>query len=333
MMEVDIGFKAKSSYNDTPRVSKCDQLLLQKVFRNISSSVGGTVMEEQVPEILSDFGICVEAIKEELDSLLDSMPLKTTLIFDSEEKEFEEKETEEKEIEEAESEQETVSENPLKKESRVLSYSDLSVLISKLYRPFYIYSGELTSLAERGDTARFMYLVNHGCNPKLVDGKGMNSFHYCCQNGQLEMCQSLLEKIEGFENRQDSQGWTPLFYAAAGGHLQVMKELCSRRSVISMIQSTLTITGRNVLHIAVLKSKIQIVKYLVSEFASKLIPMGDKNGSTALHLGALTGNYDIVSILIKGGANPLQKDSCGNCAGDMLVDEELRDFLFPIAKK
>ena len=71
---------------------------------------------------------------------------------------------------------------------------------------------------------------NHaGCDPNNEDGKGWSAVHYAAEYGRAETLHVLSEAcgkdIEFKVDLPDKRGWTPLMCAAGNGHVSVIKAL------------------------------------------------------------------------------------------------------------
>ena len=84
-------------------------------------------------------------------------------------------------------------------------------------------------------------------------------------------------------NMQDSDGWTPLMYAARSKCLTIVKYLLQRRANPNIQQVRLLL---NVSHVSVYMYPPQ------------------SNGFTALHLAAQENHVKICELLLKHGCNP-----------------------------
>ena len=61
----------------------------------------------------------------------------------------------------------------------------------------------------------------------------------------------------------DNEGWTPLHYACAGGHLDIVEHLVSLGADVNKVKND----GATPLHIAATHGQLDTVKYLISEGA------------------------------------------------------------------
>ena len=50
---------------------------------------------------------------------------------------------------------------------------------------------------------------------------GFTALHEAAAEGNLEMCQLLIDNMTGNKNPGDFNGWTPLHWAADGGHFEI----------------------------------------------------------------------------------------------------------------
>lgn len=151
--------------------------------------------------------------------------------------------------------------------------------------------------------------------------------------GNLNVLKYLIEIREYNPSGLDEDS-TPLFIAAANGHLQVVKYLVNEAKCDTMAKSTLEYklpihfaalgkeievikflekynhvlavdrNGQSCLHIAAMKGHLHTVRYLIEEHLFDL-DTDDFSGVTPLHLASWQGQLDVVSYLIKRGSNVL----------------------------
>lgn len=96
-------------------------------------------------------------------------------------------------------------------------------------------------------------------------------------------------------NRADTQGQSPLFYAADGGCLDSLQQLLALKAD----PNHAAFSGRTALFAAALKGRADIITALIDGGAD---PNHTVDGSSALFYATNNGHYDAVQALVRGGA-------------------------------
>ena len=127
------------------------------------------------------------------------------------------------------------------------------------------------------------YLVN--INP--VDKVGNIFLHLAAKTGSYDVIKQLIEDYKCNPVATNRFGQTVLHCAVE--HISIMQYLITECKCDPMVTDK---DGKTVLHYAVEKKCSAVIEYLVN------INPVDKVGNTFLHLGAKTGSYDVVKLLI-----------------------------------
>ncbi|XP_076459190.1 uncharacterized protein LOC143292617 [Babylonia areolata] len=99
-------------------------------------------------------------------------------------------------------------------------------------------------------------------------------------------------------NLGDSQGWTPLYQSAYGGHLELTKLLVESRADLTVLTSS----GESIMHAAVCGNNLDIVRYLIDAGCS--VNVASKNGQTPLMVGIISkSDIQILSTVVKAGGD------------------------------
>lgn len=97
-------------------------------------------------------------------------------------------------------------------------------------------------------------------------------------------------------NKEDTTGWTPLHYAAAGNHVEIAKFLIDNGANINMKTGA---DGKSALHWAAFHGHLNVVELLISKGAQ--INDKDDDGNTALDLAKQTEKRNLIHYLEEHG--------------------------------
>ncbi|KAL4566740.1 hypothetical protein LXL04_030863 [Taraxacum kok-saghyz] len=129
-------------------------------------------------------------------------------------------------------------------------------------------SGEtpLIQAARQSHTSTAKYLIEHGANPALASELGATALHHVVGTGDIELMEALLST--GVEVDSQSDAGTPLVWASGHGQQDALKLLLK--------------------HKADAGGKVNITA----------------GGATPLHVAADIGNSELITCLLKSGADP-----------------------------
>lgn len=139
------------------------------------------------------------------------------------------------------------------------------------------------------DCLKYLHSVGGKCNARARDG--MLPIHGAAQNGQLDCVDYLIDSGQTEWDERDTTGATPAHYAAAQGHVNVLKWLNSKGEI-----STTDELGGSPLHDAAEQGQFECVRYLV-ENASLDVDQTDKEGLTPLALAMKSGHRRCIDYL------------------------------------
>lgn len=140
---------------------------------------------------------------------------------------------------------------------------------------------------------------------KTKTGEGwLSTMHIAAQKGHERILRVLLEQGDMDTNSADSDGRTPLFYAALGGHESVVRLLLNHGSRISHLDCY----RRSVLHWAAQYQQLEVLRTLLRHWSAHErgscdINAHDNHGWTPLHLAVERGFEEGVLLLIQFGAD------------------------------
>ena len=211
---------------------------------------------------------------------------------------------------------------------------------------------------QNGHTELAMLLLDRGANPETKCSWGQTPLHKSAEFGHTDLVKLLLGRGAD-PNGMDKWEQTPLHLAANSGHNSVAKLLIEKgadleakdvkgRTPLYRVMVYYTDTGLikllldkgadpnkgaegpyssspTPLHFAAKFGDREVVELLMERGAR---PNGkDHNGKTPLHWAAIHGmpteyTRDLMRILVRGGANPFDRDKDGNDAIDLFLQRK-----------
>ncbi|KAL6078974.1 Ankyrin repeat domain-containing protein 39 [Balamuthia mandrillaris] len=122
----------------------------------------------------------------------------------------------------------------------------------------------LWSAAQKGNLDKMRRLLCSSASSSklanLLDSDGYSPLHYAARNGHLEACRLLLEEGAEANVRTPGGGATPLHRAAFCGHAEVVRLLLERgKADASMLDSD----GNTALHKAAAEGHVSVVRLLL----------------------------------------------------------------------
>lgn len=175
---------------------------------------------------------------------------------------------------------------------------------------------------KHGNLELLKYFVSMGCEIFVKDSNGRGLLHFACGTN-LEIVQYLVSIGCDF-NSQTTAHETPIFTAAAAGKIEIVQFLITIGSILhSNGESLLNVSCSNfemfkylvsigcsaeqtVLFDAIYEANIDILKYMVSIGC----PCGirENDGNTALIVGCLQKNLELIQFLIHNGCRDQLND-------------------------
>jgi len=119
-------------------------------------------------------------------------------------------------------------------------------------------------------------------------------------------------------NQRGFSGWSAFHWAAYFDNIDMIAELLNLGAKINLH----TDDGWTPLQLAVYKNNIEAVKLFVRHPALNINELSTRG--TALHIAAREGRIQMVSLLIKNGADPCVKTKEGELPYDMAVNEKIK---------
>lgn len=191
-------------------------------------------------------------------------------------------------------------------------------------------------------------LIKAGINLYIPDRDGKTALHMAADLGCVE-CFNLMVGMDSFiavKDMLDNRGWSPLRYAAFGGHTEIVEALlaneCSvnRRCkderhilhdavkgldngpvILALLEAGAEIEAvdddlMTPLHAAVKANRDKTVRMFLDAGAD--VDAGDKDGATPLHHAVFKSHPEVVKALLDGGADVDAVNSHGCRPGAMV---------------
>ena len=170
-----------------------------------------------------------------------------------------------------------------------------SVLLFILAWGGLAFCGEIHDAAKGGDLEKANALLKD--NPDLVfskDTNGMTPLHWAAHKGSKGVVELMLAgKAE--VNAKDNDGATPLHLAALHGHKDVVELLLANKAEVNAKDNL----GATPLHWAAFDGHKDVVELLLADKAE--VNARSNKGVTPLHLAVLKGHNELAELLRQHG--------------------------------
>ncbi|KAL7802862.1 ankyrin repeat-containing domain protein [Trichoderma afarasin] len=152
------------------------------------------------------------------------------------------------------------------------------------------------------------YLLQAGGNPDLKDTCGRTPLSWAAQNGRIGVVARLLATRQVDADSKDKWRQTPLFYASANKHEDVVKLLLEGGANINS-KSFGSYTGQTPLLHAAVNGNVAIAKLLLENGA--MVDLRDRGGMTPLAFAAESGHEGVAQLLLDNDADLEGEDDSG----------------------
>eukprot|EP00455_Lapot_gusevi_P009916 TRINITY_DN1445_c0_g2_i1.p1 TRINITY_DN1445_c0_g2~~TRINITY_DN1445_c0_g2_i1.p1 ORF type:complete len:437 (-),score=170.25 TRINITY_DN1445_c0_g2_i1:58-1308(-) len=172
---------------------------------------------------------------------------------------------------------------------------------------------QLFRAAGKGQANKVIQLLES--NPALLqhnDKRGQNILMYACEEGQDEVVEELLTRFsdELNVNQKDKAGHSALLIACMADFDSIACLLLEHKAECAVSSDD----GYFCVHHAVRGSMVSVVESILEKYPQELNRVTTKEKMSALHLAVLSGNDDMVSLLVEAGINKELADFEGNTA-------------------
>ncbi|KHN74170.1 Ankyrin-2 [Toxocara canis] len=131
---------------------------------------------------------------------------------------------------------------------------------------------------------------------KHVDANGDTLLHLACRKGENEVLQMIVDLGGTDVNATNAMGWTPLHEVANNGDEGALRIMYKLRADANILDKE----DRTPLHVAAERGHTRVVETLIDKFNGS-IRARTRDGSTLLHVAALSGHAETALAFLKRG--------------------------------
>jgi ankyrin repeat protein len=176
----------------------------------------------------------------------------------------------------------------LKKVAGALIAIAFSCAVAGSYDDFFI-------AIKRDDAAAVEALLKRGFDPNTVDPQGTDPLYLALREGSVHVAKTLVDWPKTRIETRTPEDESPLMMACLRGQADLARQLIARGADVNK-------TGWTPLHYAATGGHVAIIQMLLEENA--YIDADSPNGTTALKKAALYGSPATVKLLLESGADP-----------------------------
>lgn len=160
---------------------------------------------------------------------------------------------------------------------------------------------------KRDDAREIASLLNRGFDPNTLDPKGLPGLVLAVQEPSLKVAEVLIRWPKTIVEVRTRKDESPLMLASLKGHADLARKLVERGADVNK-------TGWTPLHYAATGGHLQIMNLLLENHA--YIDAESPNGTTPLMMAAHYGTPEAVKLLLEAGADPTLRNQLGMSAID-----------------
>ena len=153
-------------------------------------------------------------------------------------------------------------------------------------------------------------LLARGFDPNTLAADGQTGLLVALRDSSPKVAKLLIDHPQTKVEARSAQDESPLMLAAMRGYLDLCQALIARDADVNK-------PGWTPLHYAATGGHLQITQLLLDH--SAYIDAAAPNGSTPLMMAAMFGTTEVVNLLLKSGADPTLKNAAGDTALDYAI--------------
>jgi uncharacterized protein len=160
---------------------------------------------------------------------------------------------------------------------------------------------------KQDNPAAITALLQRGFDPNTPDPNGLSGLYIALRDSSLKAAQALIDWPKTNIEIRTAQDESPLMMAALKGHIEIVKKLIRRDADVNK-------PGWTPLHYAATGGHLAIMDLLLEHHA--FIDAESPNGTTPLMMAAHYGSPAAVKLLLEAGADPTMRNQLGLSAID-----------------
>ncbi|HEX2543487.1 MAG TPA: ankyrin repeat domain-containing protein [Ramlibacter sp.] len=169
---------------------------------------------------------------------------------------------------------------------------------------------------KRDDGRAITELLRRGFDPNALDPSGRTGLFIALHEGTLDAAQALIAWPKTNVEWRSAKDESPLMIAALKGHTDIVVKLIARDADVNK-------PGWTPLHYAATGGHVKIMQILIEEHA--YINAESPNRTTPLMMAAKYGTPEAVKLLLAEGADPGVRNELGMTAVDFAMQSNRRD--------
>jgi uncharacterized protein len=160
---------------------------------------------------------------------------------------------------------------------------------------------------KQDNPAAITVLLQRGFDPNTLDPAGLSGLYLALRDSSLKAAQALIDWPKTNLEIRTPEDESPLMMAALKGQLELARKLIGKDADVNK-------TGWTPLHYAATGGHVAIIELLLERHA--YIDAESPNGTTPLMMAAHYGSPAAVKALLEAGADPMLKNQLGLTAID-----------------
>ena len=151
-----------------------------------------------------------------------------------------------------------------------------------------------------GRVSMIELLISKGARLDVWTKTGWQPLHFACHHGQKDAAICLLNHGADI-NACDETGWTPLLRAVNMKYIDIVRMLLSRGADPNSPTNQEEGNGKTALHMCAEGGELELCKVLVE--AGAKLDVHDLSSQTSIELAARKGHYEVVKFLVAAGCD------------------------------